>query len=72
MGVWIIMHETDTETLRMPKQKEVKKIPVICSWCNKMYKIVNWKVEFGKKTAVTHGICRDCLRKNLANYSKKN
>ena len=38
-------------------------IPVICPWCNKVFRVAKWKVEDGARTSPTHGICPDCLKK---------
>ena len=38
-------------------------IPVICPWCNKVFKLAHWKVKEGSKIAPTHGICPNCLKK---------
>ncbi|HBC87612.1 MAG TPA: hypothetical protein DCZ94_11705 [Lentisphaeria bacterium] len=38
-------------------------IPVICPWCNKVYRLASWKISEGNKTAPTHGICPNCLKK---------
>ena len=38
----------------------LKTIPVVCSWCNKIYHIKQWPVEFGKPTGVSHGMCPEC------------
>ncbi|MBN1863317.1 MAG: hypothetical protein JW808_00295 [Victivallales bacterium] len=41
----------------------VKTIPVICSWCNKIYHIKQWTVDSGKQTGVSHGMCSECQKK---------
>ena len=44
---------------------EMKTIPVICSWCNRIFKLSKWEVDRDKKTRVTNGICPECLEKTL-------
>ena len=44
---------------------ETKTIPVICPWCNSIFKMSKWEVDTHKKTGVTHGICPECLEKTL-------
>lgn len=41
----------------------VKTIPVVCSWCNKIYHIKQWNVDSGKQTGVSHGMCPACEKK---------
>jgi hypothetical protein len=41
----------------------LKTIPLICSWCNKIYRIEQWKFEENQRTGVSHGICPECLSK---------
>ncbi|MFZ2658168.1 MAG: hypothetical protein WAX69_24765 [Victivallales bacterium] len=52
-------------TQRIPREtlKEVKKIPVLCPWCNQVFTLAGCEVEQGKKTEVSHRICPKCLRK---------
>lgn len=38
----------------------VKTIPVICSWCNKIYHLKEWQVDKGQQTGVSHGMCPEC------------
>jgi hypothetical protein len=45
---------------------EMKTIPVICPWCNKIFKLSTWEVDKDKKTGVTHGICPECFEKTLS------
>ena len=44
---------------------ETKTIPVICPWCNRIFKLSKWEVDKNKKTGVTHGICPECFIKTL-------
>ena len=44
---------------------EMKTIPVICPWCNRIFKMSKWEVDKDKKTGVTHGICPECFEKTL-------
>ncbi len=61
------MPSDDTEdiTQRIPREsvRELKRIPVVCPWCNKVFTLANYEVEKGKKTEITHKICPDCLKK---------
>lgn len=38
-----------------------KTIPLVCSWCNRIYRIEQWKFQENERTGVSHGICPDCL-----------
>ena len=44
---------------------EMKTIPVICPWCNRIFKMSKWEFDKDKKTGVTHGICPECFDKTL-------
>jgi len=48
----------------------VKTIPVVCSWCNKIYHIKQWSVAAGSPTGITHGICPDCEEKQQIELDK--
>ena len=50
----------------------LKSIPIVCAWCNKIYHIKAWQVDKGKPTAVSHGICRDCEKKQQAELAQLN
>jgi hypothetical protein len=41
----------------------VKTIPIVCSWCDKIYHIKLWTVKPGKPTGVSHGMCPECAKK---------
>ena len=41
----------------------MKSIPIVCAWCNKIYHIKAWQVDEGQETAVSHGICPECEKK---------
>ncbi|HCE46972.1 MAG TPA: hypothetical protein DET40_25780 [Lentisphaeria bacterium] len=43
--------------------KEIKKIPVVCPWCNQVFTLAGCEVGKGEKTEVSHKICPKCLRK---------
>ena len=43
----------------------VKSVPVICSWCNKIYHIKQWQAEEGQETIASHGMCPECEKKQL-------
>lgn len=40
-----------------------KTIPIVCSWCDKIYHMKQWQVEKGKRTGISHGMCPDCEKK---------
>ena len=46
---------------------EIKTIPIICPWCNKIYKVTKWQVAQNKRTGVSHGICPQCYKKMKKN-----
>jgi hypothetical protein len=57
---------TNEDTVKLSISKlEIKTIPMICPWCNKVFKVSKWEVEFGRKTGASHGICDECYRKQL-------
>ncbi|HCE46971.1 MAG TPA: hypothetical protein DET40_25775 [Lentisphaeria bacterium] len=53
----------------MPKlsHDEIKTIPIVCPWCNKIYKVTKWQVSRDKRTGVSHGICPQCYQKMKKN-----
>ena len=50
----------------------VKTIPVICSWCNKIYHIKQWQVDKGTQTGASHGMCPECELKQLEELKQLN
>lgn len=53
-----------TKVIRKRKdQKELIPIPIICPWCNKLYRISKWNVKEGQKTGTSHGMCPKCYEK---------
>lgn len=50
-------------TVMMRVDNLQKTIPVVCSWCNSIYNLKCWEVPEGKQTAVSHGMCPDCEKK---------
>ena len=50
-----------TQRIKNPFKTEVKTIPMVCSWCNKIYQIEEYKIPKDQKTGVSHGICPKCL-----------
>ena len=53
----------NTSTIKIKKQhKETKTIPVICPWCNMIFRLSEWEIEQDTKTGATHGICPNCLK----------
>jgi hypothetical protein len=58
--------ENIDDTVRLSISKmEIKTIPMICPWCNRVFKVSKWEVEFGRKTGASHGICDECYRKQV-------
>jgi len=56
--------DKSTETTPIPVLHASRKtIPVICPWCNKLFRIARWNIRDGSKISPTHGICPDCLKK---------
>lgn len=51
-----------TQRLSLDSDKS-KSIPSVCSSCGKIYKIGTWEVERGRRTGVSHGLCRNCYDK---------
>ncbi|MFZ2658169.1 MAG: hypothetical protein WAX69_24770 [Victivallales bacterium] len=43
--------------------EEMKTIPIVCPWCNRIFKVTKWQVERNKKTGVSHGMCPSCYKK---------
>jgi len=54
----------DTHTMKMTPSS-IKTIPLICSWCNSIYKLDKWDVAPEKRTGVSHGLCKKCYKKML-------
>ncbi len=42
---------------------DIRAIPMVCSWCNSIYKIDEWSVNDGQRTGVSHGLCPKCYEK---------
>ena len=42
---------------------EIKTIPVVCPWCNQIFKLSRWQTEANKKIGISHGICPECFKK---------
>jgi hypothetical protein len=57
-----------TRRIKAPARRKI--IPNICSWCNRIYDLKYWKVEPGKRTGASHGICPECLEKNCKVFEK--
>ncbi len=63
--------DTHTRIIKVDKTKpEHKRIPVLCSWCNKIYAISDWKVEYGHVTHISHGLCPDCFKNLMKDGTK--
>ena len=52
-----------TQRISRDTLKEVKKIPVVCPWCNQVFTLAVCEIEKGSKTGVSHKICPKCLAK---------
>jgi len=52
-----------TQVISREMLEEIKSIPIVCPWCNRLYSVARWKVELNRRTAVSHGICPDCYKK---------
>ncbi len=66
-------HDNQDSTQKIPRMEfpEKKLIPVVCSWCKKIYKLSSWQVSQSKRTGVSHGICPECLAKFEMEQKKK-
>ena len=62
------------QTIVLNVDEMLKSIPIVCAWCNKIYHIKAWEVKEGNKTAVSHGICAECEKRQQAELAslKKN
>ena len=54
---------TFNNTIVLNIDEMLKSIPVVCAWCNKIYHINAWEVEEGKRTAISHGMCAECEKR---------
>lgn len=61
--------DTVTRKIKIGHDEETKCIPLICSWCNKIYRISQWKIRKDVKTNVSHGMCPACI---AARFGKEN
>ena len=52
-----------TQVISKEELKELKTIPIVCPWCNKIYKVTKWQVEKNRRTGISHGICPQCYKK---------
>jgi len=53
-----------SSTMKIKRQDfKNKSIPVICSWCNTIFRISEWEVDEDTKTRPSHGICPTCSEK---------
>lgn len=65
------MEYSNSGTSKIPlADSERKIIPVICPWCNKLFKLSKWNVYMHAKTGVTHGICPECFEKIIKDIEK--
>lgn len=60
-------------TLRIDSEskKEVKNIPIVCTWCNKVFKISHWEIAKNQKAGVSHGMCPECRQKHDKELAEK-
>ncbi len=52
-----------TQVISRESLKEIKTIPIVCPWCNMIYKVAEWQVDRDKRTGISHGICPKCYKK---------
>ncbi|HBC87926.1 MAG TPA: hypothetical protein DCZ94_13310 [Lentisphaeria bacterium] len=52
-----------TQIISKESLDELKTIPIVCPWCNMIYKVSLWQVKRDKKIGVSHGICPQCYKK---------
>lgn len=65
--------EANSKTVRLSiANLEIKSIPLICPWCNQIFKVSKWEIEYGRKTGASHGICPACYQKQLDELHAKN
>ena len=51
-------------TQRLSKDSiPTRTIPLVCSWCNNIYRIEQWEFQENQRTGVSHGICPVCLER---------
>lgn len=62
-----------SSTMRIQRQDfKNKSVPVICSWCNTIFRINEWEVDEDTKTRPSHGICPSCTVKIREQAKSKN
>jgi hypothetical protein len=64
------IHDSRTQRIPVSALAEIKRIPIICPWCNTMFRIEKWKVERNKRIGISHGICEKCAKKLLSRAKK--
>jgi hypothetical protein len=52
---------TTDETQKIKIPLKMKTIPMLCSWCGRIYELRVFEFQEHQKTGVSHGICPDCL-----------
>ncbi|MFZ2654450.1 MAG: hypothetical protein WAX69_06000 [Victivallales bacterium] len=52
-----------TEKIHRNTLPEIKIIPMICSWCNKLCDLKKSEVSQDRKINASFGICPDCSKK---------
>ena len=48
----------------------VKTIPIVCSWCGRIYHIKQWLIKPGYPTGISHGMCSRCEKKQKNELDK--
>jgi len=47
-----------------------KTIPIVCSWCGEIYHLKQWKLQEGRRSGISHGICPECEAQQRAELEK--
>lgn len=60
-----MIDESDaSSTVRLKKENfSLKSVPIICSWCNTIFRVSEWEVSEDKMTRPSNGICDACKKK---------
>jgi len=57
------------KTQKIKNPIKMKSIPLICSWCKKVFEIRTWEVREDQKTGPSHGMCPECMKKHEALFT---
>ena len=60
-----------TSRMQNDGNKEIKMIPIVCTWCDKIFKISKWEIQNDKRTGVSHGMCPECHEKHEKEFLEK-